>query len=117
MIPEERRGQAIEDCTASLLHLPTGSGLDRGMHTMPAGFGYLALNGVIIRRTGVEGRFGAELFGEGDLLRPCQDQYDSPALALKIGWTVLERTRLAVLDEQFVHRVAAYPELGPAMVE
>jgi hypothetical protein len=87
------------------------------MNTMPEGFGFLALNGLILRRTGVEGRFGAELLGEGDLLRPWQDRYDSPALALEIGWSVLEPARLAVLDEQFVQRVAAYPELGPAMVE
>ena len=87
------------------------------MNTVPKGFGFLALNGLIIRRTGVEGRFGAELLGEGDLLRPWQDQFDSPALALEIGWTVLEPMRLAILDEQFVERMAAYPELGPAMVE
>lgn len=84
---------------------------------MPAGFGFLLLDGLIIRRTGVEGRFGAELLGEGDLLRPWQDQFDSPAFALEIGWTVLEASRVAVLDEKFVHRSAAYPELGPAMVE
>jgi len=117
VIPEERRAQAIEDCTASVLHLQPGSGLYRGMNTVPKGFGFLALNGLIIRRTGVEGRFGAELLGEGDLLRPWQDQFDSPALALEIGWTVLEPMRLAILDEQFVERMAAYPELGPAMVE
>lgn len=117
MIPEERRAQAVEDCTATLLHIPPGSGFEREMNTMPNGFGFLALTGLIIRRTGVEGRFGAELLGEGDLLRPWQDQFDSPAFTLEIGWTVLEPACLAVLDDQFVERVAPYPELGPAIVE
>jgi hypothetical protein len=116
VIPEERRGAAIEASVASELRYPPGSGFGRG-DEIPRGFGFLLLDGLIIRRTGVEGRFGAELLGEGDLLRPWQDQYDSPALALEIGWTVLEPARLAVLDEDFVHRVVAYPELGPAMVE
>lgn len=116
VIPGERRAQAMDDCVAPQLHLQPGSGFGPG-EALPNGFGFLLLNGLIIRRTGVEGRFGAELLGEGDLLRPWQDPYDSPALELEIGWSVLEPARLAVLDEQFVHRAAAHPELGPAMVE
>lgn len=70
----------------------------------------------MIRRTGLDGRFGAELLGGGDLLRPWQDDYASPILPLQTGWTVLEPTRVAVLDDEFVQRVAHYPELGSAMV-
>lgn len=116
VIPEERRPRAIEDCVAAELRFSPGRGFGRG-EEISGGFGFLLLDGLIIRRTGVEGRFGAELLGEGDLLRPWQDSYDSPVLALQIGWTVLEPARVAVLDEQFVQRVAPYPELGPAMVE
>jgi CRP/FNR family transcriptional regulator, cyclic AMP receptor protein len=116
LIPNERRAQAIADSVAGQVRHSPGSGFGHG-DAMPGGFGFLLLDGLIIRRTGVEGRFGAELLGEGDLLRPWQDQYDSSAFALEIGWTVLEPVRAAVLDEKFVQRVAAYPELGPAMVE
>src|SRR4051812_10061181 len=34
------------------------------------GYGLLILDGILIRRVGVDGRFGAELLAKGDLLRP-----------------------------------------------
>jgi CRP/FNR family transcriptional regulator, cyclic AMP receptor protein len=116
VIPQERRARAVEDCTASQVHYQPGRGFGPG-EALRNGFGFLLLQGLIIRRTGVEGRYGAELLGEGDLLRPWQDPYDSPALELEIGWTVLEPARVAVLDEDFTRRAAAYPEIAPAMVE
>jgi CRP/FNR family transcriptional regulator, cyclic AMP receptor protein len=116
VIPRERRAEAIEACTAAEIYFPVGAGLGRPADVPADGFGLLILSGLIIRRAGVDGRFGAELLGDGDLLRPWQDEYDSATLPLQTGWGVIERARLAVLDEQFVRRVAAYPELGPAMV-
>jgi CRP-like cAMP-binding protein len=35
---------------------------------------------------------------------------------LETGWSVLQPTRLAVLDDAFVGRLASYPELAPAFV-
>ena len=57
--------------------------------------GLLVLQGLLIRRVGIDGRFGAEILGEGDLLRPWQGQEVSPALARTTGWRVLQRTRVA----------------------
>jgi hypothetical protein len=76
----------------------------------------LVLEGLLIRRVGIEGRFGAELLGEGDLLRPWQSDYDSPMLPLETGWSVVEPARVAVLDHEFVHRLSEFPELAPALV-
>lgn len=39
---------------------------------MRHGIGLLLLGGLIVRRVGVGGRFGAELLSDGDLLRPWQ---------------------------------------------
>src|SRR5262245_39352366 len=36
------------------------------------GYGLLVLDGLLLRRVGVEGRYGAELLLNGDLLRPWQ---------------------------------------------
>jgi CRP-like cAMP-binding protein len=36
------------------------------------GYGLLVLEGLLLRRVGIEGRYGAELLGPGDLLRPWQ---------------------------------------------
>jgi CRP/FNR family transcriptional regulator, cyclic AMP receptor protein len=115
-IAPERRAEAIEVCTAPEVYLPVGDGFGGSTMTPADGFGLLILDGLLIRRAGVEGRFGAELLGVGDLLRPWQDEYDSPMLPLQTGWAVMEPARLAVLDDNFVKRVAPYPEFGPAMV-
>ena len=74
------------------------------------------LEGLLLRRVGVDGRFGAELLGEGDLLRPWQEEGSNGALMHTTGWRVLEPARLAVLDEAAARRLAAYPELTGRLV-
>ena len=63
---------------------------------MEGGIGLLVLHGLLIRRVGVDGRFGAELLGEGDVLRPWQGQDAFPGVARSTGWQVLESARMAV---------------------
>jgi hypothetical protein len=115
-IPVARRRQAIEECTVAEVLLPPGRTPRRVGIRLDRGFGMLVLDGVLIRRVGIVGRFGAELLGEGDLLRPSQGEFDSPMLPLETGWVVPEPVRLAVLDEEFVQRLARYPELAPPIV-
>lgn len=115
-IPSARRRQAIEECTATELYLPAGRTPGRAGARVGAGLGLLVLEGLLIRRVGIEGRFGAELLGEGDLLRPTQGEFDSPMLPLQTGWIIPEPARLAVLDEDFVERLTRYPELAAAIV-
>ena len=69
----------------------------------------------MIRRVGIEGRYGAELIGEGDLLRP-SDESVSPLLPLTTDWTVVVPTRVVALDESFEQRLAQYPELARALI-
>jgi len=69
----------------------------------------------MIRRVGIEGRYGAELIGEGDLLRP-SDEHVSPLLPLTTDWSVLLPTRLAALDYAFEQRLTQYPELARSLV-
>jgi CRP/FNR family transcriptional regulator, cyclic AMP receptor protein len=112
-VPPSRRSRAIETCTAAELYIATP---DVALPVSPNGIGLLVLGGLLLRRVGLEGRFGAELLGEGDLLRPWQDDHESAMLPLTTGWTVLEPARLAVLDEHFVRVIADYPELAPCFV-
>jgi len=115
-IPAARRQEAIGECVAPEIYLPssrTPSAL--GAHS-GTGVGFLVLSGLLVRRVGIDGRFGAELLGEGDLLRPSQGEFDSPMLPLETRWLVPEPGRLAVLDDDFVQRLARYPELAPAIV-
>jgi len=78
--------------------------------------GLLVLSGVLIRKVGIEGRFGAELLGEGDILRPWQEDADPPTLLATGDWRVLAPTRIAVLDEQFARLSGRYPELGSCLM-
>jgi CRP/FNR family transcriptional regulator, cyclic AMP receptor protein len=113
-IPPERRRRAVDDCTADELYV-SSAGERRPGSFDRRGIGVLILEGLLIRRVGIEGRFGAELLGEGDLLRPWQDR-DSPMLPLETGWTVVEPARVALLDDQFAQQLSVYPELGAALV-
>lgn len=111
-VPADRRERAVRECVADTSWLAPG-------HWRPSevrrprgeGVGLLVLEGLLVRRVGIEGRFGAEVLGEGDLLRPWHGEEDSPTLALTTGWRVLQATRIAMLDERFLRRVAPYPEV------
>lgn len=115
-VSAERRDEALEHCTASEVRVPSGVGVSENppLHN---GVGILVLNGLMIRRVGIDGRFGAELLGEGDLLRPWQWETDSPTLPLETAWTILEPARLALLDQDFArHCLGRYPELISPLV-
>jgi CRP/FNR family transcriptional regulator, cyclic AMP receptor protein len=118
-IPVALRGQAIQECVARVRSVARGrwrpeaggaGWVGRG------GIGLLVMEGLLIRRVGVDDRFGAELLGEGDLLRPWQAEQPSGNLSQTTGWRVLESARLAVLDESAAQLMAAYPQLTGALV-
>jgi CRP-like cAMP-binding protein len=114
-VPPERREQAIEDCTAAEISLSTGPWRD--LTAMAAdGIGFLVLEGLILRRVSIDGRFAVELLGECDVLRPWQLD-DAQTLPLTSGWTVVEPMRLAVLEGTFTRRLGQYPEIGGRLFE
>jgi hypothetical protein len=116
VIPPARRQRATDECAAPELRLPSGGGASRALPSLDGGIGALVLAGLLIRHVGIEGRFGAELLGEGDLLRPGQSEHDSPMLPVETGWSVIHPARLAVLDESFFPQLAKYPELASCFV-
>lgn len=115
-IPSPLREQAVRECLARTVLVPTGRW--QASETAPGrdGIGLLVLEGLLTRRVGVDGRFGAELLGVGDILRPWLGEDDPPALALATGWRVIEPLRMAVLDVQFARRVARYPHTTGRLV-
>ncbi len=114
-IPAERRQQAVEDCTAPELKIEPGP-LSKGQSLgFRGGIGVLVMSGLMIRRVGIEGRYAAELIGEGDLLRPTNESV-SPLLPLTTAWSVVLPTRLATLDCGFEQRLVQYPELVEGLV-
>jgi CRP-like cAMP-binding protein len=81
-----------------------------------AGLGLLVLDGLLLRRVELEGRFGAELLARGDVLRPWQREDAGASIARSYGWRVLQPCRFALLDLDFAKRIARYPELHGALL-
>ena len=110
------REEAAAECVARAIALPQGRWRGVQSDSVEAGIGLLVITGLLIRRVGIEARFGAELLGAGDLLRPWQGEDEPPTLPLTTGWHVLEPVRMAVLDEAFAKRSARYPQLTGRLV-
>jgi len=115
LVPEARRGEARQSSLAAVVDVAAGMwDARRESDRARDGFGLLMLEGVLIRRVGFAGRYGAELLASGDLLRPWEFDGDD-ALGYETGWRVLAPTRLAVLDLQWTERMVRYPRVGPAL--
>lgn len=80
--------------------------------SLEAGLGLLVLEGVLLHRVGVDERFGAEMIGEGDVMRPNYGDRDSATLSETVDWLVLEPARIAVLDERFARQLGQFPPLA-----
>jgi hypothetical protein len=82
-------------------------------HARP-GFGLLVLEGLLVRRIGFDGRFGAELVGPGDLLRPWSSdgEVGTGSLRFEVSWRVMTPARWAVLDLPWAARMAPYPQVA-----
>jgi CRP/FNR family cyclic AMP-dependent transcriptional regulator len=115
-VPPDERSAAIDHCVAGVMVLARGGWNAQREDLTPDGIGLLILGGLLIRRVGVEGGFGAELLGQGDLLRPWQGEGADSSLSRTSGWRVLEQARIAVLDKHAATRFARYPELTGRLV-
>lgn len=108
----ERLAAATRDCAARTLHVPAGPWTPpEQFDNMRYGIGLLILDGLVVRRVGVAGRFGAELLGDGDLMRPWHQDDGSTTLPRTGRWRALRPSRLALLDSDFALRMIRYPEV------
>ena len=78
--------------------------------------GLLVLDGMLSRVVTLAGRSATELLGTGDLLRPWQRDGEDGLLQCDVEWRVLERTRVAVLDDRFAAAIAPWPQIGAELV-
>ena len=114
LVPADQLQQARRISRTPMVRLPTGPWTEsEDAQRARGGYGLFVVEGTLIRRVGVGGRFGAELLGPGDLLRPWQyDGGDSHALPFESAWRIVSPTSLAVLDLAWAGRVAQWPQLG-----
>jgi CRP/FNR family transcriptional regulator, cyclic AMP receptor protein len=103
---------ARRECVASTLRVAAGRWNPQAeIGDIRYGIGLLILEGLFVRRVGLGQRFGAELIGEGDLLRPWQQEEQGTSLPRTGAWRVLTRGRVALLDGEFALRAGRYPEV------
>lgn len=76
--------------------------------------GLLLLEGLITREIRVAGRPSTELMGAGDLLRPWDLDSDL-GIPLQVDWQVMQRVRIAVLDQRFLVGCASWPAIVDAL--
>jgi len=112
-----QRARAIDECVARTMRVGPGHWDGEVADDMTGGIGLLILDGLLMRRVGVDGRFGGEVLGSGDLLRPWQGEDAVPTMSRTTGWRVLEPAHLAILDRPAADRIAQFPELTGQLVE
>jgi CRP/FNR family cyclic AMP-dependent transcriptional regulator len=74
--------------------------------------GFMIVDGLLSRSVDVLGRVCVELIGPGDVMRPWQWDDEGSHVQAEVGWSVLEPSRLAVLDHGLVVRMVPWPQLG-----
>jgi CRP/FNR family transcriptional regulator, cyclic AMP receptor protein len=116
-LDERRLKRAQQECLATELIVEEGAWIPEQSEGEAArgGMGLLILEGLLVRRVGSEGRYGAEVLGPGDLLRPWEHDGEDITLPFETSFRVIERLHLAVLDLKAVARMAAYPEVIGAL--
>jgi CRP/FNR family transcriptional regulator, cyclic AMP receptor protein len=111
-LSSERRRRAASSARAAVIEQGPGDWhVQRWAENVRSGLGLLVLDGLLLRRVGLQGRFGSELLSGGDLLRPWQPEDGFVPAQGSAGWRVIQRSRLAVLDLDFAGRIASYPEI------
>jgi CRP/FNR family cyclic AMP-dependent transcriptional regulator len=117
-LDERRLQRAQQECLAleAIVERGVWKPEDAEGEAARGGIGLLILAGLLVRRVGAEGRYGAELLGPGDLLRPWEHDGEDHMLPFETSFRVINRLDLAVLDLKAAARLAPYPEVVGALV-
>ncbi len=83
----------------------------------PDHVGMLVLDGVLAREVLVSDTVSTELLGPGDVVRPWRVHDGSSLLQHQVRWSVLTRSRFALLDRRFGVELARYPEVMVAVLD
>lgn len=84
----------------------------------PVGYlGLLIISGFLSRDVSTGGSIATELLGPGDLLRPYGTKRLASAVSETVDWTVIDESRLAVLERGFAASVVGWPPLVSALID
>jgi hypothetical protein len=111
-----RREAALAAVRAPGLRLAAGDVLDSSA-IGDDGVGILVLSGFLTRETAIGSRVTAELIGPEDVLGAQLGGAPSWLVRPALTLSALTPARIAILDAEFRHAVAGWPEIGFALVE
>jgi CRP-like cAMP-binding protein len=83
----------------------------------PENVGLLVLEGLMTRELALADNVSSELLGPGDVVRPWQARGPERLVPFSVRWTVLEPTRLAILDGRFAVALARYPHVNAMLID
>jgi CRP/FNR family transcriptional regulator, cyclic AMP receptor protein len=83
----------------------------------PDHIGLLVVDGVLAREVLVSDTISTELLGPGDVLRPWRLRDGATLLQHTVRWSVLTRSRIALLDRRFSAQLVRYPEVNAALID
>lgn len=116
-IPAEKQELARRASAVRTIEVSRGDwDWERSVAGDRSGYGLLVLSGLLCRRVVQGQRYGAELLGPGDLLRPWDKIGEWSSIPTDSDWLVIEGGRLAVLDGDFTRRCAPFPQIGVALI-
>ncbi len=105
---QEQREAAEIGLQAPIVAIATGS-WEPPTEAEADGFGYLVVEGMLLRRVAIEGGCSIELLAEGDCLLPWREE---PASFSRADWQVVDRARLAVLDLRPGSVISRWPAIA-----
>jgi CRP-like cAMP-binding protein len=113
----ERAELARRHALATLEALTPGTWQpDVEIQRAPGHLGLLVIDGLLTRDVTLGGTVATEIVGRGDILRPADHDGETAPVPFAVHWTVLEPTRLAVLDRQFSSAIGQWPEAIEALM-
>src|SRR3954452_17167469 len=103
LLSDSRRGPAQRELVVRTHALAVGSwDVSRRADAAVGDLGLLILQGVLSRQLMVGDVVSTELPGAGDLVRPLPSGPGTTLVPARVGWSVLSRGTVAVLDRRFV---------------
>jgi CRP/FNR family cyclic AMP-dependent transcriptional regulator len=118
LLDGERLQTARRDLRVAVHAIDAGTwDVDRLTATSPGHLGMLVLDGVLASEVLVSDTVSTELLGPGDVIRPWRLHVGDALLRHTMRWSVLTRSRFALLDRRFGVELARYPEVAAAIVD
>ena len=108
-VPDEDLALARRVLVRPRFDIPKGRWAPALLGGHEGAFGFLVLEGAIVRQLDLADRQCAQILGPGDVL---QESTTSDVLDCPVTWTALQPSVLTVLDERFTAASRRWPALG-----